>query len=116
MSDYIRLTGMFKSKDNKRNSSATPNAEALKRLVQDARAALADDKLLKFSFWDNENKPNKWGKVGDSLSYTEVDGKKERDFAAAQKGRPAYKPKPQEIPPEAPMEEPKVNFQAEDNW
>jgi len=111
---FIRLTGMFKQEKNPKCSTATPNVDKLKEFVNVARAAIADDKLIQFSFWDNGTKPNQYGKVMDTLNYREVDGKSERAYVANKTGaKPAYKPKVQVIEPEEPLEEPKLSFESE---
>jgi len=111
---FIRLTGMFKLEKNPKCSTATPSAEKLKEFVTVARAALADDKLIQFSFWDNGTKPNQYGKVMDTLNYREVDAANEREYAANKGTKPAYKPKVQEIQPEEPLEEDKkLDFESE---
>lgn len=112
---FIRFTGMFKMKDNPKCSTATPSAEKLREFVNVARAALADDRLIQFSFWDNGTKPNQFGKVMDTLNYREVDAKKERQFTGGSNAskRPEYTPKPKPIPPEDPVEEAVINFESE---
>ena len=111
---FIRLTGMFKTAKNPMNSTATPQLEKLKEFVNVARAAIQDDKLIQFSFWNNGTTPNQYGKVMDTLSFREVDGAAERKYAENKAAaKPAYTPKVQEIQPEAPLEEPKIDFQSE---